>query len=125
MYLRRIWLTSKNADAGLDLCAGLRAVHGLLEAGASPSSQDAVGATALTWAIERGRKDVLETLAKYEYAPLNTCCFLHVSACMHKHSSTHGHRLRARRPPKIDAPARMHARPRLHYRLLTLCPGAY
>ena len=109
MCLRRPWPTSKNFDKGLDLCAGLRAVHGLLEAGASPSSQDAVGATALTWAIERGRKDVLEILAKYEYAPKNTCCFLHVSACMNKHSWSPS----ARTPPSENRRSCAHARTRV------------
>lgn len=46
---------------------GRKAVHALLENGASPSTKDRVGATAINWAIERGRKDILEILAKYEY----------------------------------------------------------
>jgi len=46
---------------------GIKAVFALLEHGASPSTKDRVGATAMNWAIERGRKDILEILAKYQY----------------------------------------------------------
>ena len=96
----------KGGAEALDLLTGMTAVHGLLEAGASSSSQDAAGATALTWAIERGRKDVLEIIAKYEYEP-NTSRGFVIVAGTHTHTHTHGHRLRVRRPPISDAPTRM------------------
>ena len=46
---------------------GLPVVHALLEAGASPTTKDDDGASALNWALERGRRDILSVIAKYEY----------------------------------------------------------
>mmetsp|Transcript_40165 Transcript_40165/g.98695 ORF Transcript_40165/g.98695 Transcript_40165/m.98695 type:complete len:280 (+) Transcript_40165:3-842(+) len=46
---------------------GVPLVQLLLDRGASTTAEDNVQATALTWALERGNKDVIEVVAKYTY----------------------------------------------------------
>jgi hypothetical protein len=45
---------------------GMRAAQGLLEAGASVLTEDGAGGTALRWAVEAGRTDMIQLLAKYQ-----------------------------------------------------------
>jgi len=52
--------TSKGAE-------GYNAAAVLLEAGADPLAEDKSGATALTWAMEAGRKDIMELIAKFQF----------------------------------------------------------
>jgi len=44
----------------------MRAAQGLLEAGASVLTEDGAGGTALRWAVEAGRTDMIQLLAKYQ-----------------------------------------------------------